>query len=461
MARNAAWFRREPARAGASYDQSPERAPAEVSRGVAPADVSRGVFDTAAMLALQQSAGNTAVSAMLARVPITSKAPALQEDSAEALHAASTDELLDVFLMSDDVDFSVVGDGAIISRNWLLGEEGDELVRAAIEQRLAAMNRQELPAFLNKIDQRPGGVERKFWLQIMAHDLPQYSKDDFLALTNEVNTRIDLADRKTRAWLASLATSYRRAWKAHKDVLIAQDKQNLFAEELKRLPLNFLLGAALAFVPGGTGGLIGARMRTAGSGDFMVDGVKDLWKWGLRSTGQAGIAGGVQLFTGSKALAPYPLDPEDWEGKETQRVTAELAVATKTLLDWQEKARLRDPSLSLNFNPIEAMNAALTVSDEGGRRYKAADLEPVDHDTTATQFERGFWTKWLELYGYQLEVFRVPKGATHYVLVRNVGSIVQGHCEKLGLDVEKYARLAKARIDAQFPGGKPRGGYYQ
>jgi len=424
------------------------------------AQVDRTRLDAVSVLGLQRSAGNASVAGLLARSKTKTKATTSVHDQAKGLAKASLEDLFDLYMIDDDVDMHFLSDDVSFSGTWVRGE-GDEQIKAAIQTRLEAMNRTEMPTVVSTIGKLGGNPQRRLWLLSAANKFMEYSSEGFLRLTNEVNTRIDLADRRARAWLASLATSYRRAWKSHRDVLTEQDDQNLFKEKLKLLPLQIVLGAGLAFIPGGVGGVIGSRMKKAGESDFMVDGIKDLWKWGLRSTGQAGIQGGIAVPATAPALKAYPLDPEQWEGKETERIAGELAQATTTLLDWQVKARTSDPSFALNFDPIESMELALRVSDDQGKKYEVAELEPVDHDKTADQFEKGFWAKWLELYGYQLELWRDwGWGTKEYVLERNVGLVVQRRCEKLGLDVERYAKLAQERIERQFPGDKHRGDFY-
>lgn len=263
----------------------------------------------------------------------------------------------------------------------------------------------------------------------------EMSKDEFLSLTNQVNTIIDLADRSARAYLASLSLAYGKAYKTHTGLLKDQ-------AESEKLASDLILGAALAFVPGGIGGIIGSSMKAAGSGDFIIDGIKDLAKWGMR-TG-AGLA--AQSGLGSSGLNAFPTDPLAWKGQEELRISSELAEATRMLLQWQDKANRNDPDFFLDFNPVEAMAQSLTVA---GRR--AAELAPVDQEETANAFEKGMWAKWLELYGYRLATQTRGGMApvVRYYAKSNVGKNIKRRCEALGLNVEQYARVAAERVGAE------------
>ena len=263
----------------------------------------------------------------------------------------------------------------------------------------------------------------------------EMAKDEFLSLANQANTAIDLADRSARAYLASLSLAYGKAYKTHTDLLKDQ-------AESEKLAMELVLGAVLAFVPGGIGGVIGHSMKAAGSDDFIIDGINDLAKWGM----QTGTSLAVQPALGGSGLNAFPTDPLAWKGQEELRISSELAVATRTLLQWQDKAIRDDPDFFLDFNPVEAMAQSLTVAGK-----KAVELTPVDQDEMANAFEKGMWAKWLELYGYKLAM-RTMGGIdpmVRYYAKSNVGKKIKRRCEALGLNVEQYARVAAERVGAE------------
>lgn len=277
----------------------------------------------------------------------------------------------------------------------------------------------------------------------------EMSRTEFLERCGLVNTEIDLADRASTAYLAALANAYAKAWKKHTDVLKEQDAK-------ERLMGELILGAALAFVPGGVGGVVGAAMKKAGSSDFMIDGIKDLTKWGLRTAGGK-LAPAPPTDPGLKA---FPSDPLEWQNKETVRVQSELAKATERLLDWQTKAQTNDASFALNFDPVAAMKEALTVN-----KVPASSLKPVDEDKEKINFEKGFWKGWLENYGYHLKKNRDMRfpgqsdGYVDYVMEKNVGKEIYERCKELGLPIDQYANVAKDKINSD-PNYKKNGDFY-
>ncbi|MDI7274899.1 MAG: hypothetical protein QME94_02865, partial [Anaerolineae bacterium] len=262
----------------------------------------------------------------------------------------------------------------------------------------------------------------------------EMGKEEFLSLCNQVNTRIDAADRAARAWLASLCLAYGKAYKDHTDTL--RDE-----EVSERLAADLILGAALAFVPGGIGGIIGNSMRAAQAGDFLIDGVKDLAKYGMRTAGTAGAG-----TRGGAGLRAFPTDPLAWRGLEEVRISSELLVATNQLLEWQDRANRNDPDFFLDFNPVERMERSLTIRDK-----RVSELQPVDQEETASSFEKGMWAAWLKEYGYRLVATVIARtgGLVHYRVERNVGKKIKRRCQALGVDVERYARMAEERVRAR------------
>jgi hypothetical protein len=252
----------------------------------------------------------------------------------------------------------------------------------------------------------------------------------FLELCGTANTLIDAADRHTSAFIASLANAYARAWQHHVDVLKAQDVADRLSGEL-------VLGAALALVPGGVGGLVGGVMTALGGGRFVVDGIKDLVKWGGRREG-------AELAPGrSAAFTAFPADPLAWQNLQVARIKSEMAIATEKLFGWQSKVNYNDPGFFADFDPIVAMDQSLTIAG-----IPAKALAPVDA-SMATTFERGFWTTWLERYAYAISIgYRKPGIPFANVREQNGGKIKQ-RCEEIGLDWAPYAARAARNVEAE------------
>src|SRR5262249_15134340 len=79
-------------------------------------------------------------------------------------------------------------------------------------------------------------------------------QQQFLNLCAQANTKVDLAERRFGAWLSSVTLAYSQAWTKHTTFL--KD-----AEVAARLTEDLILGAALAFFPGGVGGVVGSLVK--------------------------------------------------------------------------------------------------------------------------------------------------------------------------------------------------------
>jgi hypothetical protein len=214
-----------------------------------------------------------------------------------------------------------------------------------------------------------------------AGTLTPEQKQTFINKCTEANTAIDAADRGFSAWLSSIAISYGQAWQQHTDTL---NNAKLQAQQLNDMVFGFIL----AFVPGGVGGVVGGSMQklvgnTTGTGAFLVDGMKDLTKWGLRT---AGAAEGPKV-----SLQPFPMDPLQWQNQTNMRVKNELGFATTTLKGWLHSVNTNDPNFDATFDPAAAMDASLTLS---GTAVKS--LTPVAMDVYRKIFQRGWLTDWVK-----------------------------------------------------------------
>ena len=295
----------------------------------------------------------------------------------------------------------------------------------------------------------------KFGIIVEPHDDPatfmrteawvdvEMDKQAFLNRCAQATTSILSADQAMRVWLATISIAYREAYRQHTGALKQQaDKERLMQE--------LLLNAALAFVPGGLGGVIGATMKRAVKSDFIIDGIKDLAKFGMRQAGQVGMQGGVKVNTDA-GLQAYPLDPENWADKETIRVTSELRVVTETVKNWQEKVNSDEPTFIEDFDPIEAIDKSMTID---GKPVK--DLDKLDGAKLAEDYEKGMWAKWLEQYGYKIELETDKYDTDGYPLhdtasaEKNVGDLVMKRIAKLkGFDPAPFMATAKKAKEAE------------
>jgi len=265
-----------------------------------------------------------------------------------------------------------------------------------------------------------GNVQRK-----TRHKVTQIGKTRFLQLCGLCTTVIMRADGRMEAWLASIANAYATAWTTHTALLKDQDRSN-------RLAGNLILGAALAFIPGGVAGVVGASMRKLTKSDFLIDGIKELTMWGLR---------GNAAVEHVPAMEAFPTDPLQWQNQATTRIKLEFDVVSARLEKWQRKAIHNDPNFVMNFDPLTAIEAALKVN-----RKPIVELEPVDSSSYADHFERAFWKRWLTKFAYSAEMSSTKVG-THVSKTENNGKQIKRRCEELGVDWRQYAKVSEDRVD--------------
>jgi hypothetical protein len=257
-------------------------------------------------------------------------------------------------------------------------------------------------------------------------------KQEFLNKTIESGAMVVLAIEKATAWMDSLALAYADAWEHHTKALKDQ-------AEFEKLIGDLVLGAALAFVPGGIGGVIGKTMKNAQYGEFLTDGVKDLTKWGFRTAAPALLKGGG----GGDGLTAYPEDPFQWRARKGVLIHTEIAKAAETNKQWIHSVNTSDPNFDLDFDPAMVMENSLKIEGEN-----LQTIAPVDVEKQSLVFEKGFWSKWLESFGYKL-VTTQSKYATTHSVDNQVGKKVKDRCEKIGLDITPYMEASKAAAQAK------------
>ncbi|MCL6429560.1 MAG: hypothetical protein K6V36_01710, partial [Anaerolineae bacterium] len=228
--------------------------------------------------------------------------------------------------------------------------------------------------------------------------------------------------------------AYGKAYRDHTELLedVARSRQ---------LALDLILGAALAFVPGGVGGLIGKAMTRVTTSEFLIEGVKELALYGMRIPQTLAAAAPP-----GEGLNAFPTNPLAWRDQVELRITSELLVATNMLLGWQNSANGNDPNFFLDFNPVQAMEQSLTIA-----KHKVAELQPVDQEEMARHFEKGMWAAWLKQYAYFLASRPVGPagmpGGVRYYAQEDIAKKIRRRCQELGLDVERYAAVARARVE--------------
>ncbi|MEH2027479.1 eCIS core domain-containing protein [Nostoc sp.] len=227
----------------------------------------------------------------------------------------------------------------------------------------------------------------------------------FFNLTSEALTQVSLVESQFSAWLSSITIPYALAWTSHKNALKAADQA---AKEANAL----LIGVVLAAIPGGVGGTVGNAMKNLGAGAALVDGVKDLTKYGLREAGRAvtkspgskGDAdpagarptiGGIpsSSIQGGSAFEAMPDDPLVWQNNTNKRSQNEVLIPAKqNILSWQNKVNNHDPNFQINFNPVEAIKSTLKLKVD--KTFSLFSLPPIENNLK-TSYEQGFLIDWI------------------------------------------------------------------
>jgi hypothetical protein len=250
----------------------------------------------------------------------------------------------------------------------------------------------------------------------------EYTRAEFSALLSQVHTKIDLAYTRANSIMEKLSAAYGNAFEGHEKTLKAQDASNRLAGEI-------LLGAALAFIPGGIGGEAGVMMNAAKNGAFLADGVKDLVKFGLRTGGAAGLTP-----DGGDAMHPMSTDPRTWRADYATNMNTEKEKALKSLDGWQTKFNGSDPDFYLNFNPVTTIDDAL--KNKQGKALK--DISVPDQKEHEKKFELGFWKEWLTQFGFTVEVKGVGYSGTTFGTSENQGKKIRDRINDLGENGDQF-----------------------
>jgi hypothetical protein len=264
----------------------------------------------------------------------------------------------------------------------------------------------------------------------------EMDRQEFLNSAGQCDTKIALAYTRANSIMEVLSAAYGNAYDTHDRTLRAQDASN-------RLVGDLILSAALAFIPGGVGGVVGGMMKNAKAGDFLVDAVKDMAKAGTRGlqTAVVGSAGG------GGAMAPMSDDPRTWRAQEAVRVNTEKEHVLTVLDDWKTKARARDPNFYLNFDPATKTEASLV---RAGQPLAAIPVpEQTEHQRL---FELGMWREWLKAFGYTVASVPTRAGETSFPQ-ENQGKKVRDRINALGESgdawLETFGGVAKERAAAE------------
>jgi hypothetical protein len=211
------------------------------------------------------------------------------------------------------------------------------------------------------------------------------SKAHFLELCSEASGSLQVAQLHFSKWLSSISIAYGDAFEAHNKLM--DD-----IKAIQRLAQELLLGFALAFLGGGVGGVVGAAMKKAGSGDFMIDGVKDLAKFAVRGPGAEAFRR-MPVGTGG-IVSPMPTSPLQWQNGVNKRVASEMEEVAKIIRSWRLAVANDDSSFNAGFDPVQEVEKALVIAGTDGP-VAIEDLPDIDEAQIQKTFQKGFLAAWI------------------------------------------------------------------
>ena len=243
------------------------------------------------------------------------------------------------------------------------------------------------------------------------------SKTKFLESCSIATGRIQLASLNFSRWLSSITIAYGEGFESHNRVI----------DDIKadvKLKTDMILGFALAFLGGGAGGYVGGVMKSMAYSDFLIDGIKDLAKFGVRAN---------SAFVPPPGIKKFPSDsPTVWSSRVNERVSGEMAEAARQLDRWRTAVSNDDDSFNANFDPATEIDKALRVNLASGPPLRLSDLPAVDKDDLQKTFEFGWLAGWIE--SIPKESFLIPPysaNETRSKLTKYAQKLGKGDIQKL------------------------------
>lgn len=202
-------------------------------------------------------------------------------------------------------------------------------------------------------------------------------KKEFLERCSVASAKVQVAQLKFSAWLSGVSVAYGDAYDAHNKVIDS-------IAAMEKLVNDMLLSAALRFITGGVGGMVQSAMKAAALSDFMVTGIADLTKYGLRAPAEAALRS-------SPKITPMPASPHKWQNLVNERVSTELGEVSSNILRWRTAVGPAITTFDANFDPADAVEKALKLNGAS-----LMTLQEVDKPSLQRDFEKGFLATWIE-----------------------------------------------------------------
>ena len=237
---------------------------------------------------------------------------------------------------------------------------------------------------------------------------------------------VEVEYKKGAALLKGYASSYGNAWDVCLAVLADAGRADALFDEV-------VLNLALAAIPGGVGGVVGAMLKSAKKGDFIVDGVKDLVKDVLRRGGRTFLERNPQPI-----YRPVGDNPRTWQNDIESNLLGEMAFVQDIIRFYIHQVNVSNSSFELNFDPVVEIERYVRA---GGQRV--SQLPPAD-ERAELIFEKFLWKSWIEKNRYFLQRLESRAGVGY-----QVGDRVPGEIDAMGgLPAYLAGKPIRARIYA-------------
>ncbi|WP_156330323.1 hypothetical protein [Bosea vaviloviae] len=189
-------------------------------------------------------------------------------------------------------------------------------------------------------------------------------------------------------WLSTVAICYGSAYQSFNSVMNEiSATQKLAYDVLLQLSLAFLGGAGGAAAGLVAGKVVKEVMASAAGQSFIIDGIKDMAKYSIRTTG-------AEVFKARNG-ARMPVEPFLWKENVRRVVLAEFGLATAGLNFWREGINNDNDYLPAGFDPLAEIKQDLQIT-ANGQRIPVNNLPPLDENALQFAYERSWLVGWLE-----------------------------------------------------------------
>lgn len=226
----------------------------------------------------------------------------------------------------------------------------------------------------------PAGTEASDDVVTHVRTHVEMGQEDFGKKLQEATLYANNSYHAANLYMAKAGRPYREAWEHVKQTLERAYKKDPFNETVLELVVTFLAGL---------------------KGGEVVEAVKECFK---TSGGAPVLASGLKEFTmraieaGVQAVMPreptgFPQDPADWADAAREEIEAHALSAGTTLENATKANNENKAGFYRDFDAVEEVKKALTFHGQQMRSLETAAIP------SAEDFEKDIWKAWLVAYG--------------------------------------------------------------